>query len=232
MGAYPTIRLGSDSPAAPANSVNVVFSSTPSLTKPTQVNVRADVVGPGGTTEFLRADGTWAPAGGGSAGFANLVALPTPTGNTNLADWTFWIRIPASGLLVPSVSKIKLGILVTSGPVLIDKAVIRRAAPFGSSFIDSTPVTWASSSSVSLSTGLTFSDEISVSASVDHDIWVLVHTDPTNTGSFAQNTSASFGVGFQSFDAHRGSGDQTATAMGSLSINADYLIAIAQILAE
>jgi hypothetical protein len=232
MGAYPTIRFGSDAPLpAPANSVNILFTGAPSTGKPTQVNLRADLVGPGGTTQFLRADGTWAPAGGGASAFGNLAVLPALGSGGVVAGYTAWVQIPASALLFATGTKIKVRINVTATDVVIAAAVIRRAAAFGTSFIDSTPITWGSSATPTFSsTGLQTSDEIAVTVDIDHDYWVLVYFDPSTTGTVAVNTGTAtsavdFTAGYQF-------GDQTATAMASLSPAAGYLKGIQQILAE
>jgi hypothetical protein len=231
MGAYPTIRLGSDTPAAPANGINVEFQGVPSVNNPTQVNVSAAIVGPGGTTEFLRADGTWAPAGGGSAGFANLAKLPTLPTPGSFAGYTCWLKIPASSLLLAAASQIEVGVMVASGTVIIAGAVIRRAAAFGTAFIDSTPVTWGSNASPSLSTvGVNLSDPISVTVDLEHDYWIMIYFDPSSTGDSTQYT------GWQNEDAGYTPayqfGDQRATAMPSLSPAANYLKGIQQVLAE
>lgn len=225
-----TLRFDDSTPAAPANGFNVKWSADAPTADPRRVS--AALVGDGDATKFFCADGTLKvpPGGGGGGSGGNLVALPAGPSNTNLADWTFWVRIPASGLLVAAGNKIKVGILVTSGPALIAGGVIRRAAAFDTSaFVDSTPILWSGSPSVSLATGLTLSDDITVTVDLNHDYYIMVHTDPANTGSFVQDTSG-FGMGVYPFEAHRGSGDQTATALASLSINADYLIAIQQVL--
>lgn len=220
----------SDTPAAPANGINVVFAAEDSVHDAGQVNATAAIVGPGGTTEFLRADGTWASPGGGGGSFQNLVVLPQLGSGGVIAGYTVWVQIPASALLRDG-SQVKLGIYVTSTNVVIAGAVIRRAAAFGTSFIDSTPFTWGSSATPTFgTTGLHLSDAISVAVDTAHDYWVLVYFDATSTGNVAVNT----GLGTQTPDFIPGYqfGDQTATAMGSLSPAATYLKGIQQIVAQ
>lgn len=232
---YTLIRFddtGDGPPVAPANGKNVVFSGVKSNNDPNQLNMSAAIVGDGDAAHFLNGQGAFVTAGGGGSGPGNLVGLPTCPSTMALGGWTFWIRIPASGLLIPSAGTIKLGLLATAGPLLVNKAVIRRTLAFDPNFIDSTPITWAASSSVSLSAGLTFSDDISITVDTDHDYVVLVYTDPANTGAFAAST-AGFAAGVYPFDAHRASGDFTSSAFGTLygSINADYLVGIQQVIA-
>jgi hypothetical protein len=230
MGAFPTIRLSDDLPAAPANGINVVFQEVPSVHNPTQANVSAALVGPGGTTDFLRADGTWAvPPGGGSGNFENMVVIPSPPSNGNPGAFTSWIQIPASALIHGNGSHLKVGVLLFSGTLTINKAVIRRAAAFGTSFIDSTPITWGGSASPTTSAaGVFLSDSISVTVDTNHDYWVFIYWDSSSTGNVGTNT----GLGTETPDFIPGYqfGDQTTTAMSSLSSAAAYLKGIQQIL--
>lgn len=73
MGAYPTINLNDDLPAAPANGVNVKFQAVTSTHDDTIENVSAALVGDGNTAHFLRGDGVYATPPSGSSGSYQFV---------------------------------------------------------------------------------------------------------------------------------------------------------------
>lgn len=232
-----TVRFddtGDGPPALPANAAPVTFRGSPSNNDPTQLNVAAHVQGDGNASHFLAGDGTFKTAGGGGSGPGNLVSLPTLSSTSGLADWTLWIRISAGSVLIPSAGKIKLGIFVTTGPYLIDKAFIKRANAFDlTAFTDSTQITWSGSNSVSLSAGLTLSDDITVNVDLLHDYIIMFHTDPSNTGA-AGAINSGYGLGDgKAFDAHRDVGDWTTNTLAQLytNINADALVGFQQIIA-
>jgi hypothetical protein len=67
MGAYPTIRFGTDAPLPlPANAAIVQWTSMVSTNNPTQINALAYIQGDGNTSHFLRGDGVFASPTGAS----------------------------------------------------------------------------------------------------------------------------------------------------------------------
>lgn len=222
----------SDTPAAPSNGINVVFADEPSAHDLTKVNATAAIIGDGNAAHFLNGQGQFVSAGGGAGGFGNLVVLPALASGGAVAGYTCWVQIPASALLQASASQIKVRIRVASTDVVIANAVIRRAAAFGTSFIDSTQITWASSPTPTFSTtGLQESDPISVTVDMDHDYWVLVYFDASTTGTVNVQTGLGSDV-IPDFVPGYQFGDQTTTGLTSLSPAAPYLKGIAQILAQ
>jgi hypothetical protein len=92
MGAYPTINLNDDLPAAPANGVNVKFQAVTSTHDDTIENVSAALVGDGNTAHFLRGDGTFAAPSGGTA-FHNQIS----TGALAIEAGVVWINTGSGG---------------------------------------------------------------------------------------------------------------------------------------
>lgn len=87
MGAYPTINLNDSLPAAPTNGLNVKWQNVASVHDATVEDVSAYVACPGGTSTFLRADGTFAtPPGGGATFDASQVSQRLATVDIGGAD--------------------------------------------------------------------------------------------------------------------------------------------------
>lgn len=81
MGAYPTIRLGSDAPLPlPTNAFIGQWTFAPSTSKPTQVNALVYIAGDGNAAHFARGDGTFAtpPTFGASGGSHSVGYVPDP----------------------------------------------------------------------------------------------------------------------------------------------------------
>lgn len=197
MGAYPTIRLGDDAPAAPANSQNLPFQGVQSANVPTQVNVSVSVPkltpsgashqagiapdpgGSAGTSKFLREDATWAvPSGGGGSmpTGSNVTLAATRTGTDNGYSTLSVQKKLAAGELLNLATSWKFSIKFESGVNYTANGVIYRTLIDDLTIVDATVVTWSSSSTVNFTAaGETFSDPIAMALDTDHDYYIVVY---------------------------------------------------------
>lgn len=196
MGAYPTIRLSDDLPAAPAGAVNVDFQGVPSTHNPTQVNVTANVKimvasgashAPGlapdpgassGTSKFLREDATWAtPSGGGGSmpSGSNVVfgapRVATDSGFSTLSA----IKKLAAGMILNLASSWKFSLEFDSGTGYVINAVIYRTLIDSTTVVDSTAVTYGTNPTGTLNSGELFCDPIAMVLDTAHDYYIVVY---------------------------------------------------------
>lgn len=200
MGAYPTIRLGDDTPTAPAGSQNLPFQGAPSANKPTQVNVSVSVPkmqpsgashqggivpDPGassGTSKFLREDATWSvPSGGGGGGIPTgsnvMLAAGRNASDSGYSGLSAQKKLSA-GELLNLASSWKFSIKFDSGAGVsyVCNAVVYRTLIDDTTIIDVTTVLWTGSATVTFSTtGEQFSDPIALALDTDHDYYIVIY---------------------------------------------------------
>jgi hypothetical protein len=126
----------------------------------------------------------WATCPGvGTQTALNLLQFPFPiTTASNWNNYTIGMLVPA-GQLINSANTWKLGLNISSGSAHIGAAVVLRTLPFSSSFIDSTAITWGSSSTPTLSAGLNLSDAISKTIDASHDYYFYIWYDTNAVNS-------------------------------------------------
>lgn len=196
MGAYPTIRLSDDLPAAPAGAVNVEFQGVTSTHNPTQVNVTANVKvmvasgashAPGlapdpgassGTSKFLREDATWAVPGGGGGSIpagSNVVfgapRLTTDNGYGTLST----IKKLAAAMMLNLASSWKFSLEFDSGTGYVINAVVYRTLIDSVTIVDATAVTYSTNPTGTLNSGELFSDPIAMALDTAHDYYIVVY---------------------------------------------------------
>lgn len=93
--------------------------------------------------------------------------------------------LPA-GSIAAYTGKFRLKLQVGANSVILGNAVIKRTLPNDQSgFVDSTPITWGGVSNPTLPTGTNVSDVINYIADADHDYYIVLYLDPSNTtGTF------------------------------------------------
>lgn len=232
MGAYPTINLNDEVPAAPANSKNVTFQAATSVHGITVENVTAYVKqfgasgtshdlglvpDPGasaGSTRFLREDGSWSvPSGGGSgipSGSNVVIGMPRQSTDTGYSGLSIIKKMSACEL-INLASAWKFSLSFVTGAAYTANGVIYRTLIDDTTIVDATVVEWSSSPTVSFVAGEIFSDALALPLDTAHDYWIVVYMQ---TGSGAINVGN--GAQLLPFDVTTGyiTGDKTGLTTG------------------
>jgi len=199
MGAYPTIRLSDDVPAAPAGAVNLKFQGVTSTNKPTQVNVTVsapvmvasggshapgltpDTPSSSGTSKFLCENATWAVPGGGGGSIptgSNVVVAAARTATDNGYSGLSAQKKLAAGELLNLASNWKFSIKFNAGAGVsyTCNAVVYRTLIDDLTIVDTTVVLWSTSSTVVFSTtGEKFCDPIALALDTAHDYYIVLY---------------------------------------------------------
>jgi hypothetical protein len=136
----------------------------------------------------------------GGSGAATWSAVAPPSGTpafigaggapSSLGSWsstTLGVQMLGAHI-VNAMPSFKFSLDASVAGLIVNAAVMRRTLRNSATYIDSTPITWASSGTPTFGAGIQVSDTIAVAIDNAHDYYILIYFDPTTAGSAAMNT--------------------------------------------